>query len=333
MPILIRKIPLIVAATIALNSQAAAAPAKAPAGTSAEILIDAVIASVDEKPITLNEVRERLPTPRKITLSELATDREAQEALEAIIGERVLEAEASTKRVSVDDAEIEDYINEVAARNSLSRPDFEAVLKREGKSINWYRRQVKNEITKTKLASSIAKGGISVSDQEIDDYLSASTSLTSDEASLKLRVITVSKAGRTQDDLDARVKSIRAALELGRSFESVAKDFSDDPNKEEGGLLGTVAEKDLSGHISEAVASVEAGKYSEPVVTDSGVQLFFVEQRFAAKSDDDDDDSEERQKARREEARKVIQDRKTKEKLSSYFGSEIQKNHTVDKKF
>jgi len=332
MPILIRKILLTVAATIALNSQAAAAPAKAPAGTSAEILIDAVIASVDEKPITLNEVRERLSTPRKITLSELATDHEAQEALDAIIAERVLEAEASTKRVSVDDAEIEDYINEVAARNSLSRPDFEAVLKREGKSINWYKRQVKSEITKTKLASSIAKGGISVSDQEIDDYLSASTSLTSDEASLKLRVITVSKAGRTQDDLDARVKSIRAALELGRSFESVAKDFSDDPNKEEGGLLGTVAEKDLSSHILDAVTSVEAGKYSKPVVTDTGTQIFFVEQRFAAKGDDEDD-SEERQKARREEARKVIQDRKTKEKLSSYFGLEIQKNHTVDKKF
>jgi peptidyl-prolyl cis-trans isomerase SurA len=329
---LIREIPLLLAATIAISSHVVAAPAKAPAEANSEILIDAVVASVDEKPITLNEVRERLPTPRKISLKELTGDREAQETLDAIIGERVLEAEASTKRISVDDAEIEDYINEVAARNSLSRPDFEAVLKREGKNIDWYRRQVKGEITKTKLASSIAKGGISVSDQEIDDYLSSSTSLTSDEASLKLRVITVSKAGRTQDDFDSRVKSIQAALQLGRSFESVAKDFSDDPNKEEGGLLGTVAENDLSSHILDAVASVEAGKYSEPVVTDTGVQLFFVEQRFAAEGEDDDD-NEDRQKARREEARKVIQDRKTKEKLSSYFGVEIQKNHTVDKKF
>jgi peptidyl-prolyl cis-trans isomerase SurA len=329
---LTKEIPLLLAAAIALSSPVAAAPAKAPIEASSEILIDAVVASVDEKPITLNEVRERLLTPRKITLKELATDREAQEALDAIISERVLEAEASSKRVSVDDAEIEDYINEVAARNSLSRPDFEAVLKREGKNINWYRRQIKSEITRTKLASSIAKGGISVPDQEIDEYLSSSTSLSGDEASLKLRVITVSLAGKTQEEIDSKIKSIQTVLESGRSFEVVAKDFSDDPNKDEGGLLGTVAEKDLSSHILDAVTSVEAGKYSKPVVTDTGAQIFFVEQRFAAKGDDEDD-SEERQKALRDEARKVIQDRKTKEKLSSYFGLEIQKNHTVDKKF
>lgn len=328
-----RKINAILIAALALTSQAFAAPSNPPKATDSDIIIDAVVASVDEKPITLNEVRSRLTTPRKISVKELSADHEAQETLETIIGERVLEAEAAAKRISIDESEIEDYINEVAARNSLSRSDFEGVLKKEGKSIDWYKRQVRSEITKTKIASTITKGGMSVSDQEIDEYLSSSHSLSGEGASIKLRVITIYKTGRSQEEIDAKIKLVEEALDAGKSFESVAKEFSDNTNKDDGGLLGTVAEKDLSSNIFDAVLSVETGKYSKPVVTDNDVQFFFVEERFAAKDEDEDEDDEEHQKARREEARKVIQDRKTKEKLSSYFGLEIQKNHTIDKKF
>lgn len=328
-----KKIGNLLIIIIAITSQAVAAPPSTTKNIDSEVVIDAVVASVDEKPITLNEVRNRLTTPRKISVKELSSNPEAQEVLETIIGERVLEAEASAKRVSIDESEVEDYINEVAARNSLSRADFEAVLKKEGKNINWYKHQVRSEITKTKLASTIAKGGMSVSDQEIDEYLSSSHSLSGEGASIKLRVITIYKTGRSQEEIDAKIKLVEEALDAGKSFESVAKEFSDNTNKDDGGLLGTVAEKDLSSNIFDAVLSVETGKYSKPVVTDNDVQFFFVEERFAAKDEDEDEDDEEHQKARREEARKVIQDRKTKEKLSSYFGLEIQKNHTIDKKF
>jgi peptidyl-prolyl cis-trans isomerase SurA len=264
-------------------------------------------------------------------VKEISTDQEAQQTLQAIISERILEAEATTKRASVDDTEIEEYINEVAGRNSLSRPDFENVLKREGKSLEWYKRQVRSEILKTKLASSITKGGVSVTEQEIDEYLSTSPSFSSEGASVKLRSITVSHAGRPAEEVTSRVQAVEKALTDGRSFESVAQEFSDDPRKVEGGLLGVVAEKDLSSHILDAILSLETGKYSKAVVTEEATQFFFVEERYGARGDADD--SEAQEKARREEARKTIQKRKTEEKLSSYFGVELQKNHTVDKKF
>lgn len=304
-----------------------------------EFVVDAVVASVDEKPITLAEVRTRLATPRRLNIKELAADQEAQQTVETIISERILEAEAAAKRVSVDDTEIEEYINEVAGRNSLSRPDFEAVLAREGKTLPWYKRQVRSEILKTKLASSIVKGGVSVSEQEIDEYVSSSPVFSNTGASVKLRSLTISHLGRSSDEVAAKVKAVEEALAADRSFESVAQEFSDDPNKVEGGLLGIVAEKDLSSQIFDAILSLDPGKYSKPVVAEGSTQLFFVEERFGSRDSDDDseedsgEESEEQQKVRRDEARKAIQKRKTEEKLSSYFGLEIQKNHTVDKKF
>jgi peptidyl-prolyl cis-trans isomerase SurA len=309
-----------------------AAPKVTPPEQVSEIVIDTVVASVDEKPITLSEVQGRLEKPRKLTPKEISSDQEAQQVLETIILERILEAEATTKRVSVDTSEVEEYINEVAARNSLARPDFEAVLKREGKSVEWYRRQVKVEILKTKLASTITKGGVSVTEQEIDEYLSTNPSFSADGASVKLRSITVSHIGRSSDEVQTRVQSVKDALTAGRTFESIAQEFSDDPHKVEGGLLGVVAEKDLSSHIFDAILSLETGKYSEPVVTEGSTQFFFVEERFGASEEGEESDDEEQQEARRDEARKAIQKRKTEEKLSSYFGVELQKSHAVDKK-
>ena len=310
-----------------------AKPQTAPPAQNSEIVIDTVVASVDEKPITLSEVQGRLEKPRKLSPKEISSDQEAQQVLEALILERILEAEATVKRVSVDTTEIEEYINEVAARNSLSRPDFEAVLKREGKSPEWYRRQVKVEILKTKLASTITKGGVSVTDQEIDEYLSTNPSFSSDGASVKLRSITISHVGRSSEEVQAKVQSVKDALAADRKFELVAQELSDDPHKVEGGLLGVVAEKDLSSSIFDAILSLETGKYSEPVVTEGSTQFFFVEERFgASEGGDNSDGDEEQQKARRDEARKAIQKRKTEEKLSSYFGVELQKTHAVDKK-
>ena len=307
------------------------APAIHVATSPVEIVLDAVVASVDEKPITLSELGNRLTPPRKLSLQELKGDVEAQKALDALTFERVLEAEATVKRISVVDAEVDEYINEVAARNSLSRPEFEAVLAKEGKSIAWYKRQIRTDILRTKLASTIVRGGISVSDGEIDEYLSNHPSFKSEGATVKLRVITISAEGRSSEDMAARVKSVQDALESGTSFAEVATKMSDSSNSSDGGLLGVVAEKDLSGDIFDAVMSLETGKHSAPVVSDTTTQIFFVEQRFG--SQDGEHDEEETKAAMREEARATIQKQKSEQKLAAYFSTELLKAHSVDKKF
>ncbi len=325
------------ASILAIHRETLAAPQNTATPPPSEVVIDAVVASVDDKPVTLSEVQSRLPTPRKLSLKALSSDQEAQQTLETIIFERILDAEATVKRAVVEDSEIEEYINEVAGRNSLSRPEFENVLKSEGKSLEWYKRQVRSEILKTKLASSITKGGVSVTEQEIDEYVSSSPSFSTEGASVKLRSITVSHTGRPEEEVASRVQAVERALADGKSFEKVAQELSDDPHKVEGGLLGVVAEKDLNSYIFDAILSLEAGKYSKPVVTEGATKFFFVEERFGSSGGGENEgvngDSEAEEKARREEARKTIQKRKTEEKLSSYFGVELQKNHTVDKKF
>jgi peptidyl-prolyl cis-trans isomerase SurA len=310
---------------------AAPAKTKEPESLKTEVVIDTVVAAVDEKPITLKELQARLSPPRKMSLKDISSDHEAQQTLDAIIAERVFEAEAASKRVSVADEEVDEYINEVAARNSLSRQDFEAVLKREGKSLDWYKRQVRTEITKTKLASSITRGGVSVSEQEIDEYIKDNPSSRPEGAAIKLRMISISALDKSQEDLAAKVKAVEDALAAGDSFGDVAKKFSEGAHASEGGLLGVLAEKDLSSNIFDAVLSIDEGEHSKAVTSDDSTQFFFVEERI--EGSDDSDEETDNSEARRDEARKAIQRRKTEEKVNSYFSTELEKNHSIDKKF
>lgn len=293
------------------------------------IVIDAVIATVDEKPITLREVEQRLSTPKKLSPSDLHNDLDAQQTLDNLIAERILQAEATEKRVGVSDAEIHDYIEEVARRNQLSRMEFEHVLAKEGKTIEWYKRQVNNDILRTKIVSAMTQGGVSVSETEIDQYLEGRGTTNSSSPSLRLRVISVDHAGKNPEEIASKVQKIQEKLESGAPFAKIATELSDGPNKDDGGLLGLIAEKDLHSEVFDAVFSLSPGAFSEPVITENATQIFFVEERFDTSSSGEGSSNE----AQREEARKIIQQRKTEERVSKYFAVDIYKNHVIDRKF
>jgi peptidyl-prolyl cis-trans isomerase SurA len=310
------------------------AAAEIPPPPATEIVIDAVVATVDDKPITLTDLSARLTPRRKLTFQQAAQDQEAQQALDAMILEKLIEEEANSRRFSASDTEVEEYVSEVAARNKLSRTEFEKALATEGKDFASYKIQVKLDILKTKLASSMTRGGVSVSDTEIDAYIADHPNFSQAGISLRLSQILVSSTGRSQDEITARLALIDAELASGKSFGEVAKQYSDSPDAADGGSLGLIAEKDLSSEIFDAVFSLKERTYSKPIATAAGRQLFFLEQRIGRKDGDseEDIDEDEVKGALQAEVRKLLQQQKTQERLSSFFVTDLYKNHSVDKK-
>lgn len=309
---------------------------KATGGTPvhSEVMVEAIVASVNDKPITLTELCERLTPNRRLTFTEAAQDQEAQRVLDGLILERLLEEEAAAKRFSATESEIEEYISEVSSRNGLSRPEFEKALAAEGKNFASYKRQVKFDILKTKLSAAVARGGVSVSDAEIDKYLEDHPDFKSAGVSLRLRRILISTTDRSPEDLKTRVALITEDLDDNKNFGDVASHYSDGPEAAEGGSLGLVAEKDLSSEIFDAVFSLKEGTFSKPVETSQGIQIFFLEQRIGRKDEgeEDEDSAKDATEAMRVEIKKLLQQQKTQERLSSYFVSDLFKNHSVDKK-
>jgi peptidyl-prolyl cis-trans isomerase SurA len=304
-------------------------PGEKKAGaTSQEIVIDAIVGSVDDKPITLSDLNARL-APRRLTLAEAKKTPEASLVLDQIILEKLLEEEAKAKRLNVSDAEVDEYMGEVMQRNGLTEGKFQSALAKEGRSIATYKQQIKIDILKAKLGSSMARGGTSVSDSEIDEYIAQHPELKNGGKNLKLHHLVISKEGRTIEDVKARLMQVSSALEGGESFPEVAKRLSDTASSSEGSLIGVIPLQDLSPAIAEAVAPLRAGQHTPPLETPADIQIFFVEERLGGGDDSDEEVDEEKLK---DEVRQILQKQKTKERLDAFFKNDLYKKHAVDKR-
>jgi peptidyl-prolyl cis-trans isomerase SurA len=292
-----------------------------------EIVIDAIVASVDDKPITLSDLNSRL-SPRKLSMAEAGKDADALKVLDQIILEKLMEEEARTKRLNVADSDVDDYIREVAQRNDLSMSDFESALAKEGRSMAAYKQQIKLDIIKAKLTSSLVRGGVSTTDAEVDEYIASHPELKNAGKNLKLHHIVISKEGRSPEDVRVKLAQAQASLDEGESFPQVAQRVSDTASSPEGSFLGVISLSDLSPGIAEAVSPLRAGQHSSPMETPNDIQIFFVEERLGAEAEAPEADEEKL----RDEVRQILQKQKTKDRLAAYFNNDLYKNHAVDKR-
>lgn len=290
------------------------------------LVIDAVVATVDGEPITLSEVAELMPPPRPGTLEAARNDAVFKSTLESLIAEKLLELEAASKRINVSDSEINSYIDKIAERNGLSRDDFASALKKEGKTLEGFQRSVRSEILRTKLASTIVQEGVAVSDQDVNAHLEQIVEAdTSEQKNIKLRQILISTEKRFTSEAEQKCKDLHEQLKQGADFSELAQQHSDGPEAKDGGALEVLAEKDLNPVIFDAVLTLDDGEFSDPVLSDSGCQIFMVDGRYNLESKSDKSEL-------RAEVRKQLERQRLEEKFQTYFTSEVYKNHTVERK-
>ncbi len=288
--------------------------------------VDAVVASVNNVPITIQDVLIRSSDKRKLSLQQASADPSFRQALESLILEELVKAEAKQKKIDVSKSELDRYVEEVAQKNNLSVDGLKKALEQDGKSFERYSSQVELEILKSKLISSLAHTSSTVSEDEIDNYLKSHPELTKSGTKIKISQILISTSQRSSDEAQVIAKDILAQLGSGKEFAMLAKEISDGPERSEGGSLGLIAEEDLSPLVFDAIFPLKEGEVSAPIESPQGLHLFRLDQRI----------KEEGQEAAmagvRQEARRMLERDKFVNKTESYFTSELYKHHSVEKK-
>ena len=316
---------LIAAPAVRAEKSAVTKPAAVAEAAPQELMLDTIVASVNSKPITLQDLCRRLQPPRSLTLEQASQDPEARAVLDQQIMDLLIEEEAESRKIGVSDAEVTDYISEVAARNKLSLEGFEKALADERKNLADYKHALRIEILKSKLSSSFVRGSVSVSDEEIDAYLSEHRELTKSGSKVRLRQILLRVDRMGDEEAHALIDRIAARVRGGEEFANLAEEFSQAPEAKDGGKLGLIAEEDLSPVLFDAIYPLKPGEISAVTKTDVGYHLFKLEERLVQK-----DDSSE--KELREEARQGIEREKMQDRVSHYFSVDLFKLHTVDRK-
>ncbi len=266
-----------------------------PKSTAPTRLVDRVVAIVNQDIITESELNRRERQFREnmrregVAIPEPKLMRE--QVLDRMINDRVLLQRAQETGVRVDDATVDRSLARIADQNGLSLSGLRNQLEAEGTPFDSFRQDIRDEIVLTRLRERDVDSRLQITESEVDTFLAAQGDSVrrTEEFKVSQILIRVTESASSQELEAARAKmsKAQAALRGGRAFAEVAKEFSEAPEREQGGSLGWRPTERVPTLFLDALRSLKPGQVSPVVRSPNGLHLLlFEEQRVTLKTPD-----------------------------------------------
>ncbi len=264
-------------------------------------MVDRVAAVVNKDVIALSEVETRAaPDLQRIRTEPEAKKRNEmrvdvmKRALDALIGEKLMEAQLRELNIDVSDSEVELGIEDVKKQNNIEGDQFEKLLMNEGYTMTSYKAFMKKHLARLKLINLKVRSKVKVSDEDVKAEYAKISKMESEDAEVHARHLLVQVAAKaTAEQIEAaRVKAVGLAAEArkpGVDFAELAKKKSEGPSAADGGDLGFFRRGVMVPEFERAAFTLEVGGISDPIRTKFGWHVIKVEERraVAAKSFDE----------------------------------------------
>ena len=233
---------------------------------------DHIVAVVNTEAVTSIEVAQRLERvqadARRANASLPDADTLRQQVLDALIDERVQITFARDVGQKVDDAEIDRAVANVAAQNQITLAQLRERLRSEGLEMARFRNNLRDQLLVERVREREVNTRIRISDADIERYLDERRSQAVGQIQLNLAQILVAvPEGATAELLaqrQARAAEALARLRAGEDFSKVARDISEDSNREAGGELGLRPASRLPDLFIDGVKALEIGQFTDP---------------------------------------------------------------------
>ncbi|HEV2136378.1 MAG TPA: SurA N-terminal domain-containing protein [Terracidiphilus sp.] len=238
-----------------------------------------VVATVNSKPIhradldkmyqaSLNGSQQK-PSPQEADIQRL-------NVLHTMIENEVLQQQAVKLNLVASDEDVNAKLTEIKA--PYTEEEFNQHLKDTGITLDDLKKQIRQSLTATKLLNREIESKINVTDGEIGDYYTANKAqFDYIEPTYHVAWIFVTGANsqqstnlqdnKAQGDADARkkIETLHNRLDSGQDFNSVAMQYSEDPNtSSSGGDLGFIPESQLKAYpeMYNAISKLKPDQYS-----------------------------------------------------------------------
>ena len=266
---------------VALASVAALALAQSAPSRTRIQLVDRIIAVVNQEVITQFELSARM---QRVTreLQQRNTplpDREVLERqlVERMITERVQLQRATELGLRVDDQQLDQTVARVAENNKMSVEQFESAPARDGIPIQKFREELRSEIVISRLRDREVDNRISISENEVDLYITeqADSKETASEYELSHIVLRVpeqaspEQAERQRGRAEEVVKRSRAGADFGQ----MSAAYSDAPEAMTGGEMGWRERDRIPDLYLNALSKMRPGEVSEVLRSPAGFHV------------------------------------------------------------
>jgi peptidyl-prolyl cis-trans isomerase SurA len=200
-----------------------------------------------------------------------------QQVLERLVLQEIQLQRASHAGVKVSDESLNQALQEVAKRNSMTLTQLPDALAKQGVDYASYREEVRREITLQMLRQRDVLQHISVTPREIDQFLERQSKApsASNEYNVSHILIAVGQeASPTQLDAAAkRAQDVYDRAKGGEDFAKLAVAYSNSQTALDGGALGWRKGSELPTFLTDVVARLKPGEVAEPLRTPTGFHI------------------------------------------------------------
>ena len=250
-------------------------PARQPAA------VDRIVAVVNDEVITQHELRARLDSAlgqlQRQGMSSPPRNVLEKQVLERLVMDKVQLQQARDMGLRIDDAQLEQALQRIAAGNNLSLAQFRAVLEKDGIAFASFREEIRAEITIARLREREVESKIFISDGEVDNYLASASVQGGTEEEYQLAHILLrapeSASPEQIQKLRAKAEQMLERSSKGEDFAQLAAAYSDAPDGMKGGNLGWRSLDRLPTMFAEAILKLKVGEVSPVLRSSNGFHL------------------------------------------------------------
>jgi peptidyl-prolyl cis-trans isomerase SurA len=291
--------------------------------------VDRIVASVDGEPITISDVKKFAadagrPLPPG---GDPTTNETFKEGLKGVITQKLLAQEVAKYDDKIEESQIDKYIIDVEQDRGISDDQLKQSLMQNGVSWDDFRKQAKVELAKAMMLNEELRQHITIPPEQIQAYYDAhhdQFTVKQEKFQLAQILIAVPPNASPAEVAAAKTKAeeVHKKAVAGEDFSELAKRYSDDDSKAQGGELGVFGPDDIMDEILAAIKNLQPGQISEIVRTKHGFHIVKVEQHAVA--------GLKPLAVVKEDIRNHLVDEQTRGRLESWVETDLVKQHDVE---
>jgi peptidyl-prolyl cis-trans isomerase SurA len=261
---------------------------------NSEDVVDRVICVVNNDAITQYELDEA----ELYYLAETRdrpSDGEARKVLRTqllqnLIENRIQLQQAEREKVVIEDPELAESLGDIMKKlKAKDEAEFEGMIKSQGLTLEGVKKRLREQLMVQRVVRRKVALRISVTEQEIDRYLTDNREKLETGLTFAARHILVMPDPATGEEgwtaARLRADEIYGHLLEGQDFIELAKKYSDDPSGKDGGSLGNLKRGELAQDIEDAILRLTPGEASTPFRSQVGYHIFRLDSRDSLTGD------------------------------------------------
>ncbi len=243
-----------------------------------------IAAQVEEQIITLEELRREvsplIPEIRNRARTRYEFDRYVsqvtREILQNLVDRALIVRDFNERGYQIPETYLQnEYDDYIIKEFNGDRSEFLEFLRMQGKSDLQFRQELKERLIVGFMRSEMQKSQTEVSPQKIRDYYEKNRSRFYEEAAVEVRMITLTPLAYESPDLmRQQADAIVAKLAAGEDFAELAKKYSQDDKRNDGGDWGWIKRDEMLTELADVAFNIEPGNYSG--VIEQGDNLFII---------------------------------------------------------